>query len=144
MSQSDEKAAPLDRDGRPMSFADQLCEDIHPKVHAEQIFGACDTCKRYVLAVIESHWLAEDRQRNREISPESRLASLMGLTGTDAETASMSRSLHQRLYSAIVSEFEGHAEAWTTDSSGDTLAHVAADAVEDELRSVLSPEKEES
>lgn len=45
------------------SFAEQVCGHVHPAVLADQVFGSCDQCKRYVLAVLESGWLADQRRR---------------------------------------------------------------------------------
>lgn len=46
---------------------------------------------------------------------------------TEVEDTVVSRNkLEDRLYRVIVSRFEGMGEAWTTDSSGDTLARAAA------------------
>lgn len=41
---------------------------------------------------------------------------------TQPERATPSATLEDRLYRAIVLDFEGRGEAWTTDDSGDTLA----------------------
>lgn len=50
-------------------------------------------------------------------------------------------AVEDRLYRAIVGRFEGIGEAWTTDTSGDTLARAAAEEAVRELR-LMSPEEE--
>jgi DNA-directed RNA polymerase specialized sigma24 family protein len=42
-------------------------------------------------------------------------------------------TLEDRLYRAIVLDFEGRGEAWTTDDSGDTLARAAAEVAAREV-----------
>lgn len=43
-----------------------------------------------------------------------------------------------RLYNAIVADFESRGEAWTTDTSGDTLAQAAAVVAEREVRAIVA------
>lgn len=49
------------------------------------------------------------------------------------EVSGNPNALEDRLYQAIVLQFEGMGEAWTTDSSGDTLARAAARSALSEL-----------
>lgn len=53
---------------------------------------------------------------------------------TVSSVTEVSGNLEDRLYQAIVSEFEGMGEAWTTDESGDTLARAAAVVAAREMR----------
>lgn len=45
-------------------------------------------------------------------------------------------NLESVLYDAIILDFEGRGEAWTTDDSGDTLARAAAEVAAREIRAL--------
>lgn len=71
---------------RPPSFAVQVCRRVHPAVEVEQVFGACDQCKQYVLVVLQSDWLVNRDVKGVRLARAEALAPLRSLTSPGAAT----------------------------------------------------------